>query len=91
MKKIMLTLSAALIVVPVYADISSGNGDLYGWVVEDSDLLSVNRVPIKAERYNPYGEDSYGAVYFDPAPEGPGGEPAMGEGDLYGSILYTIW
>ena len=90
MKSIILTLAAAAIAAPVYADISNGDGDLYGWAVEDPALLNVKRVPIKDLAYNPFPNDLYGAVYFDPAPEGPGGEPAMGVGDSYGSILHDV-
>lgn len=90
MKKTIAVVTAVVLSGSAYAaGISSGNPDLYGWAVEDSRLLSVKQKPIK-DMPLPYGEDTYGAVYFDPPPKGPGGPPAMGTNDSYGSVLHDV-
>ena len=101
MKKITLTLALAALAAPVYADISTGNDDLYGWVVEDYALQSrassgafVDTViPHGISRRNP---DLYGWAVEDrnllsvhrtdyTATAGD-----VGVGDSYGSILHDV-
>ncbi len=91
MKKIALTIAALTFSASALADISSGNSDLQGWVVEDQRLLSVEKrdyADVKA----PFGNnpDQYGGVLADKAPAYRDTPAAPGIGDSYGSILYDV-
>ena len=93
MKKFALGFGILALSASAYAaDISSGNSDLEGWAVEDSDLLNVSQQRVTKDAPVPFGtQDQYGGILFNESPaysrasEAPG---APGVGDSYGSILH---
>jgi len=90
MKKTALTIAALTLSASALADISSGNSDLEGWVVEDQSLLSVQSRPI-ADVKSPFGSpDQYGGVLADETPAYRETSAAPGVGDSYGSILHDV-
>ncbi len=91
MRNIALTIAAVTFSASALADISSGNSDLQGWVVEDQRLLSVEKrdyVDVKS----PFGNnpDQYGGVLADETPAYRDAPAAPGIGDSYGSILHEV-
>ena len=101
MKKITLSLAAALFAVPVYADISTGNPGLYGWVVEDYGLQSRASSGPVVDSATPNGiatgnPDLYGWVTEDrsllsvPRTDYTASTQDVGIGDSYGSILHSV-
>ena len=90
MKNIALTIAALTLSATALADISSGNSDLQGWVVEDQRLLSVEKrdyAGVKSLSGNP---DQYGTVLADETPAYRDFAAAPGIGDSYGSILHDV-
>ena len=101
MKKITLTLAAAILAAPAYADISSGNSDLYGWAVEDYQLQSSASSGPVADSALPKGIGTGNSDLYGWAPEDRNLLSAprrsytatikdVGIGDSYGSILHSI-
>lgn len=101
MKKITLTLAAAVFAVPVYADISTGNPDLYGWVVEDYGLQGRASSGSVVDSAMPNGiatgnPDLYGWAPEDrdllsvPRTDYTATMKDVGIGDSYGSILHSV-
>lgn len=90
MKRITVTLAALALSATAYADISTGNSDLDGWVVEDYALLDVPQRPINETR-PPFGtSEQYGGILFNPAPQGSTTSSGTGIGDSYGSVLRDV-
>ena len=91
MKSIPLTIAALTFSATALADISSGNPDLYGWIVEDQRLLSVEKREY-AHVKSPFGDnpDQYGGVLADKAPAYRNTATAPGIGDSYGSVLHDV-
>ena len=91
MKKLALGIGILALSASAGADISSGNPDLQGWVVEDSDLLNVSHRKVTKDAPVPFGtEDQYGGILFNEAPAYSDAPGAEGVGDSYGSILHDV-
>ena len=91
MKKTLVTIAALTLSTAALADISSGNEDLNGWVVEDRGLQTSGRLHKGAESGILFASsDTYGSVIFD-RNEPAGTSPAdVGVGDSYGSVLHSV-
>ena len=101
MKKITLALAAAVFAAPAYADISTGNPDLYGWVVEDYGLQCWASGGPVVDSASPNGiaagnPDLYGwatedrALLSVPRTDYTATIKDAGIGDSYGSILHSV-
>ena len=103
MKKTVFVLAAWAIALGAAAEatISGGNPDLYGWVVEDRELLQVGRSAYEGDKLRPgdiaFGNpDLYGWAVGDrdllgaPIREYAAGLSTLGVGDSYGSILHEV-
>ena len=91
MKTFALTIAAVTFSASAVADISTGNSDLEGWIVEDQRLLSVEKRDY-ADVKSPFGNnpDQYGGVLTDTTPAYRDTPAAPGIGDSYGSILHEV-
>jgi len=99
MRKLTLTAAAVLLAAPAYADISTGNPDLYGWVVEDQDMLNsaARSAELKIrDGISSHNEDLYGWAVEDDRlqsvqyVEYEVGPAQTAIGDAYGSILHSV-
>jgi len=90
MNRLILTIAAMALSTTAFADISSGNPDLRGWVVEDQGPQSAPQATAK-EAPMPFGtEDQYGGILFNESPSPSDTGVAPGIGDSYGSILHSV-
>ena len=90
MKNIALTIAALAFSASALADISTGNSDLRGWVVEDQRLLSVEKRDYSNVKSSSGNPDQYGTVLADETPAYRDTSAAPGIGDSYGSILHDV-
>ena len=92
MKTIVTTIAALTLSTAALADISSGNDDLHGWVVEDRASHSTGTVQKGADSGVLYASsDTYGSIVFDRDQPAATAAPAdMGVGDSYGSVLHSV-
>lgn len=91
MKKFALTVAAAALSTTALADISSGNSDLDGWVVEDRSIQRTYGQQAYSESRALFAsEDTYGSIIFDPDVEYAASSSQAGVGDSYGSVLHSV-
>ncbi len=92
MKTFAVTIAALTLSTAALADISSGNSDLSGWVVEDRSLQTTGSLQKDATSGVLFAsDDTYGSVIFDRAAPSSSASPAtVGVGDSYGSVLHSV-
>lgn len=85
MSRLAIALGALALSLPAYADISTGNDDLFGWVVEQ------DRHP---DTHTHYGADMGIMTVRPKIPPTPAARstapPETGIGDAYGSVLREV-
>ena len=90
MKKLVLTIAALSLSTAALADISSGNSDLQGWIVEQGNDQPTGRLHKGPESQVLFAsEDTYGSILFDDE-KATASPSQVGVGDSYGSILHSV-
>ncbi len=92
MKTFAVAIAALTLSTAALADISSGNPDLNGWVVEDRSLQTTGSLQEDSTSGVLFAsDDTYGSVIFDrDAPASSASPATVGVGDSYGSVLHSV-
>ena len=91
MKMIATTIAALTLSTAALADISTGNEDLHGWVVEDRSGPTTGSLQKGSESGVLYASsDTYGSIVFDRDQPAVASPADVGVGDSYGSVLHSV-